>query len=424
MWENLAIVAVLGTIGHNFMPRKSISEPVFIKSRRRWKADIPASISDTGRRIRAYFKTRELAREYIAKLAPEDDDEQIATIPPALAMEADKARKILEPWNLDLVQAARIISVSLGGLQGTAAGIEKACKFYADNHAKKTASKPFGEAVAEYLDSRSDLRNSTLGSYRYTLERNLAALNPMILATITDADIESILKGKGATSKDIHLRNFRAFWRWACKAPRRWADPEVIEGLEPARISKDSDITILNHEEAKSLLRAAEKECASAAAAFAIALFAGVRMAELARLTWGDVKDDYIEIGKSISKKSARRFIPYAEPLKSWLTSYSGDSSPDSLIVPANWREVSKNVRRRAGWKVVTRYLKNPPKPTRGIWPSNALRHTCASIHVAIGTQLETLIFQFGHTGTQETLKRHYARRMTREDAEKILSIL
>lgn len=406
------------------MPRKSISKPKFIESRNRWKADVPASISNTGKRIRAYFETRELARAYIEKLIPGEGADSSAVIPPALAMEADKARQILDRWKLDLVQAARIVSGAQEILDGTSATIEKACKFFANHHAKKTASCPFGDAVATYMDARIDLKESTLKSYSYTLEKVLSPLNPMILATITVSELDGILKDIAPTSRAVHLRNLKAFWRWASKGPRRWADYEVVTELEPARTSNDADISILNSEECESLLRAAEKESHGAAAAFAIALFAGVRMGELERLTWGDVKEDHIEIGKAISKKNARRFIPFSEPLESWLATYAVDTTPDSPIVPSNWKEVSKNVRRRAGWNVVARCLKDPVKPTRGRWPANAMRHTCASIHVAIGTSLDTLIFQFGHTGTHELLKRHYARRMTRKDAEIILSII
>src|SRR6478672_1020575 len=127
----IAFLAILGTLGHFHtpnMPRKTIAEPVFVESRKRWKVDVPASLSDSGIRIRAFFKTRNLARDYAEKITGDQDADPAAIIPPSLAMEADKARAILEPCNLDLVQAARTIKESLALLEGTGGTIKEACR--------------------------------------------------------------------------------------------------------------------------------------------------------------------------------------------------------------------------------------------------------------------------------------------------------
>lgn len=405
------------------MPRKSISEPVWVASRKRWKADVPASLSDTGERARAFFKTRNEARAYIETVTPNDQTEPSAIIPPKLAVEADKARSILEPTNLDLVQAARIVTVATRILEGTGGTIEEACRLYASSHADRTASLPFGDAVRSYLDSRGDLRDSTLGSYRYTLERSFAPLHERNLAEIATGDLEGILEAKGNTARAMHCRNLGAFWRWASKAPRRWANVETVEALEAPRTSNDADILILKPAEVKALLEAAEKESPSAALAYAIAVFAGVRMAELERLSWKDIGEDHIEIGKAIAKTHARRLIPICPTLRAWIEEYRVKDAGEELIVPPNWKEVSKSVRRNAGWNVVARLLKDPPTATRGAWPANSPRHTCASVLVALGTPLETLIFAFGHSGGHELLKRHYVARLTRKDAVTIRRI-
>ena len=403
------------------MPRKTIAEPVWIETRKRWKVDVPATLSASGERMRAFFKTRTLARDYIEKLAGDQEGDPAAIIPPALAMEADKARAILEPCKLDLVQAARIVKESLAILQGTNGTINEACTLYANSHAKLTASVHFKDAVAGYLDSRSDLRETTLSSYRYTLEKAFKTLNDQTLAEIATGDLEDILAGKGATASAMHRRNLGAFWRWASKQPRRWAQIETFEALEIPRSSNDADILILKPAEVKALLQAAEIEGKAAAAAFAIAIFGGVRMAELERLTWADVGQDHIEIGKAVSKKHSRRLVPICPTLCAWMDECRGDFQDEDLIVPPNWKDVSKSVRRRAGWDVAARLIKNPPKATRGPWPANAPRHTCASVLVAMGTPLETLVFQFGHSGGHDLLRKHYVSRLTKKDALAIL---
>jgi integrase len=402
------------------MAAKKKIEPVLDPIRNRWKIDVPASVAADGKRYKAWFKTRDLAREHLAGIngtaAP------TSAIAPGLAAEADKARGILEPFALDLVQAAREVAAALEAL-GDAGNILEAARAYRLTHNARHASKPLGEAAAIYLDARTDLRDSTQKSYRYTLEKALAPLAKMTLADIETSDLEAILAPKAATARAMHKRNLRTFWKWASIAPRQWASMDTVDALEAIRVSSDADIQILSAGDVKALLHAAEAEGTGAAAAYAIAVFGGVRMAELGKLTWGDIGGEYIEIGKAVAKKHARRLVPICPTLKAWMDTNRGDSMDTAPIVPPNWTDISKSVRRRAGWDVAARLLKNPPKPTRGAWPANGCRHTCASVQVAIGTPLDDLTFKFGHSGGHDLLRRHYVSRLTKKDALAILAI-
>ena len=411
------------------MPKKSVSDPVFDTSRNRWKVTIPASMAPDNKRVRSWHATRAAGRKYIDNLTR--PDEPAAVIAPALAMKASEASDILKAWNLDLVQAARDHSAALEALGDTGSLLEAAKAFRA-THDARAVSKPLGKAVALYLDSRADLRDSTLKSYKYTLEKCLVPIHEKTMADIRTADLEPILAPKAATARAMHRRNLRVFWKWASMSPRKWATMETVDALEAIRQSNDSDIAILSPGDVKALMHAAEAEGVAAAAAYAIAIFGGVRMAELARLTWGAVGDDNIEIGKSVAKKHSRRLIPICPTLHAWIDATRRNASKESLIVPPNWVDVSKSVRRRAGWNVVARLLddeiaagrlKPLPKATRSSWPANACRHTCASVQVAIGTPLEELTFKFGHSGGHDLLRRHYVSRLTKKDALAILSI-
>jgi integrase len=402
------------------VPQKTPSPPVFDKTRNRWKATIPAGLTPDNKRVRSWHPTREAARAYLDSVTRTESP--AATISPTLAGEADKARGILEPWKLDLVEAAREVAAALDVLGGTGSILE-AARAFRTAHDSRTASKPLGEAVALYLDSRSDLRAATQKSYRYTLEKACAPLHATMMAEIETSALEAILSPRAATARAMHKRNLRIFWKWASSQPRQWATMATVDAIEAIRISSDSDIQILSVAGVKALLHSAEAESPAAAAAYAIAIFGGVRMAELGKLTWGDIGADHIEIGRSIAKKHSRRLIPVCETLKAWMEATRGDATENTLIVPPNWIDISKSVRRRAGWNVVARLLDNPPKPTRGDWPANVCRHTCASVQVAIGTPLDDLTFKFGHSGGHDLLRRHYVSRLTKKDALAILAI-
>jgi hypothetical protein len=100
--------------------------------------------------------------------------------------------------------------------------------------------------------------------------------------------------------------------------------------------------------------------------------------------------------------------------------------------MPQNCPGVAKQVQRRAGWDVAARLLnqqvragkiQRPPKITRGKWPANGCRHTCASVQVAIGTPFDDPTFKFGHSGGHDLLRAHYVSRLIKKDAIAILSI-
>ena len=420
--------AVPVTFGHTPMPRKTIAEPVFDKQRNRWRVSIPESLSPDGKRVRSWHLTRTAARSYIGSIVGGDDP--AAVIPPMLAMKADEARAILDPFGLDLVQAAHEVAGALKVLAG-AGTILQAAEAFRATHDSRHASSLLRDAVAIYLKSREDLRDSTRTSYKYTLEKILEPLHGKMMADIVTADFETVLKGKGPTARAMHRRNLGAFWKWASAPPRSWATMDAVAAIEAPRVSNDADIETLSPDDVMALLKAAEAEGPGAAAAYAIAVFGGVRMAELEKLKWGDVGDEYIEIGRAVAKKHSRRLVPICPTLKAWLEATRGESDKASPIVPANWTDVSKSVRRRAGWDVAARLLndqvnagklKQIPEPTRGKWPANACRHTCASVQVAIGTPLEELTFKFGHSGGHDLLRRHYVSRLSKKDAISILS--
>ena len=403
------------------MRKKRQIEPIFDESRKRWKLDVPASASDTGKRFRAWFESRQAARDFIG----ESTTEAAATIPPSLAMDADTARQRIEAAGLDMTLAEIVAAYiqAKDALNGSGTLLE-AAEAFSKTHTARTSSKPLGEAVTAFLAFKEGtLRDATRKSYVYTLQSVMAPLDARNLAGITVDDLVGILGEKKPTARAMHVRNLRVFWAWASKEPRTWASMATVNALEFRKDAGEGEIEIFRPEEVKALLKAAEGYSLNAAVSFALSIFAGVRQAELEKLTWADIHDDHVEIGASIAKKGKRRMIPIAATLRAWLDAYTpANADKADFIVGANWREVSKAVRRLAGWAVVARILEEQPKATRGAWPANAPRHTCASVLVATGEPLETLIFAFGHSGGHDLLRRHYVSRLTKKDALAILS--
>lgn len=372
-----------------------------------WCINVPASITATGKREQHFFKTRDLAKAHAAKLREKffEDGAKSNAITPTLAEDATAAAAVLEPWGASLLAAAR---------------------FFASAKETENASKPLADATAAWLVSCEGLRDRTIAGYKQTCKRLEAALADKLLAVITAEELQAALGIVGATGAAAanHYRNGRAFWKWS--ASRGWCKAAVFNKVEVPRVNKDGEIEILTPDEAATLLALAETHFPQAAASYALQLFAGIRAEEITRMEAKHVSGDGIDLPASVTKKGRRRHITPNPTLAAWLEKHPFTPCP-------NWRRVDMACRRLAGWaveselladKVASGELEAMPKPHRGLWPQNCLRHSHASYAIASGVPLEALLFEFGHTGTANVLRQHYVGRASKKQALKFFSIM
>jgi integrase len=173
----------------------------------------------------------------------------------------------------------------------------------------------------------------------------------------------------------------------------------------------------------------AEKHFPETVIPFAVALFTGMRQAEVKRLEPEDFTKDGINVpAENDRKNNRRRFIGIPAPLTVWLREYPIKDS----VIPANWDRKYDAVRRLAGWRVWSDLVpslhcnpKMPESPPEDApeWPTNALRHTAATVALLTGKTLQDLIFEHGHTEGEEMLKRHYIGAMSKAEAARIWAI-
>jgi integrase len=271
------------------------------------------------------------------------------------------------------------------------------------------------------------LRQKTQQGYKHTAKRLKAALGTRLLATLTGEDLQTALAPAGtpATAAAGHLRTGKAFWRWC--AEKGWCDATTFNAVKlPKSTVETGEIAILAPAEVETLLRVAEEHFPQTVPLFALQLFAGIRAEEIVRMEEKHVTADGIDLPASVTKKGRRRHITQSATLVAWLEKYPFKPCP-------NWRETSAAVRRLAGWDVVSVILNERvrvktrgelPKPTLGRWPQNALRHSHASYAVASGVALETLLFEFGHTGNASVLRGHYVGKASKKQALEFFAIM
>jgi len=382
------------------MPRKPSFK--FTKTTSGWKVEIPERLSPTGKRQRVFFATRDEAKDYAADLRAdyEDHGTKVSVIAPSLADEAQRATDLLKPYGLSLLEAARM-AVATKTAELSSCVVE--------------------EALDAFLKSKAGRSDAHTKAYGYMKRDLLDSFPGRMMSSITAAELLEHTEEAAPTPSGFNalVRLIGAFWRWCAKHPRDWCEGKRVEVLEHKETTRE-EIGVLTAAQCMKLLNAAIKHYPDCVPGFAISLFTGMRKAELARLQKGDVSSAGINLPAASTKTGRRRFIQMPAALAAWLKAYPLGAT----VLPANWHKKEKAVRRLAGWKVWSD-LVDPAKPADDLpdWPHNALRHTHASVHVALGKPLESLTFEFGHSGGTQVLKSNYVGVMPKAEATKIMKI-
>jgi integrase len=199
-----------------------------------------------------------------------------------------------------------------------------------------------------------------------------------------------------------------------------------LESPKGTKGTKGTEIEILTVEEARALLQTAQDHFPRAVASYALQLFAGIRVEEITRLEENNVTVEGIELIAAVTKKGRRRHITPCPTLAAWLTAFPFTPCP-------NWKRIDVACRRMAGWQLESATLmemerrgtvETIPKITRGEWKQKCLRHSHASYSVAAGVPLESLLFEFGHSGTPAMLRQHYVGVASKKQAIEFFEIL
>ena len=361
---------------------------------------IPPKYSISGTRERHFYRTKKLALTAAAdaKKKVEEFGNQARAIAPSLAEQATAAEALLKPHGIGLLQAVEMVVRTLE---------------------EEKASRSVADAVAAFrTNGESGWSDRRATAYRLCGDKLVKVFGGRKIATIKSTEIEVHLEETcgGAATFNHTLGLVKAIWNWCAKPPRKWTTTDAVSCLDPKR-EFGAEIGVLDAKQVRKLMTTAETHFPDCVPAFAICLFTGMRQAELERLQVSDITLEGITVPAVSSKTKRRRFIQMPAPLAVWLASYPITDS----VTPTNWTRKEKAVRAKAGWKVWSDLL-DPPEPseTAPEWPQNALRHTAASVALALGKPIESLIFEHGHSGGTALLRRHYIGRMPRQEAEDI----
>ena len=319
------------------------------------------------------------------------------TMTDAQRVDALKALSLLAPYGATLAQAAEAFAERAALLSRTVS--------FAELREELLLAKKADKVSSRYL---SDLKTR--------LTRAGESFDEMPVATIEPRELDDWLRELELSP--MSRVNYRKVLRTAFEFA-------VIRGYARENpVAKTSEVKttpstpgILNANELAALLGAAPPEILPW---LAISAFAGVRDAEVGRLTWDrvDLANGYIRIDASIAKTSSRRLVPILDNLRAWLAPHAkktGAVRPDPQISYPLFREA-----RRTAFEVLKRA--DTAAPNLQEWPHNALRHSFASYRMASVDSAAQVAEECGHS--VQILKKHYRELVTKKEAEGWFGVL
>jgi integrase len=363
-------------------PRK-----VVIRGRTLWQVNLGSEIREGKRkRLRRTFASKAEALTFAQLKIIERNNHGAAGIsmPERLRGEAVEAARLLEPYRVSVLDAARE---------------------YVRRRELVTKSQTVAKALESFLAAKADdnMRARYLEDLRIRLSRFAQAFSERKVADISSAEIDQWLRGlhQAPLSRNtVHLR-LHTFFEYA--RIRGWVEANPLKDVARAKVVQGSP-GILSVDQTARLL---ERAGADTLPYWAIGVFCGLRSAELERLEWRDVRfeEGLVEVPTAKSKTASRRFVTIQPNLMQWLAPYRGRQG---LVCPNNLYARLVADRKAAG---IAR------------WPANASRHSFASYHLAYFRNVKELALEMGHTRSEVTF-RHYRELVTRFEAERFWRIV
>ncbi len=288
-------------------------------------------------------------------------------------------------------------------LEAYGKGIGDAVAFYLDHLRATRTSKPVSEVVAELLTlkEKKGKRERYQRDVSMKLGRFCQTFGERMIAELDAPEIEHWLDSLnvGAVSWNNERRYLNLLWNFAIS--KSWATANVIAKIDCVDVEETSP-EILTIQQTRALLNAADD---AMLAYYAIALFGGVRDAEIKRLDWRSVNllTGYVTIESDVSKTKRKRLVPITPNMKAWLLPVAKSHGP---VAPENVDELKKQTFKRAG---ITE------------WPQDGTRHSFGTYEMARTKDIGHVSEVMGNS--PGVVKKHYQKAVPFEQGDEFFAI-
>jgi len=338
-----------------------------------------------GKRKRVNFATKQEAQTYAedCRIARANEGMAAFALPMDVRLDAAKANQILAPHKVTILEAAK----------------------HYQKHVLAYKTAPLVNVIVErYIADceNRNLRPRTIGDLKHRLNSFAVDFGNSRFSEITLDELKEWVQDDewGMRTRINYLTKISQLYGYSLR--RKWVDSNLTEAIDRPAVD-DTQPEIFSVEQAELLLTHADEF--DLLPYIALGLFAGLRSAEMGRLDGSSIKFDerIISIGADVAKKRAQRNADMQDALLAWLEPCKDKLKKGGPIVDQHkFRQNKELLLEAAGIES---------------WPSNGLRHSFASYHLAKFCNSDNTSYQMGHRST-ELVHRFYKALVSKADAE------
>ena len=360
----------------------------------------------TGKRVYEPYSTEAEAVEAANKLAKQLSQRDVigASMTREQSIEFASAVQSLQPLGLTLSAAVAAIVEAVKQV-GDLATVGAAIHFYKTKHTP-IVEKKVSEVVADMLAEKKarNAKDRYIEDLTYRLEKFADAFQSNI-SDVSAVQIQEWLDGQklSAQSYQNNRRVVNTLFNFAMDKKRRFVRENPVEDVDELDIA-EREPEIFSPDEARSLMANTAEDFLPC---LAIGLFAGVRSAEIQRLTWDkiDFKERHIILKAGVAKTGARRIVPMHDNLFEWLAPYADKKGK-------LWEFTDDAFDKR---------LAVTAKAAGIEWKHNGPRHSFISYAFA-ATDDEAKVASWSGN-SPKMIQKHYRKLVTKAEAQKYFAI-
>ena len=408
-----AVTAVPGANGHAILSEPTVkiydSYQIAYYEAGRWRS-VRASTLE-----KAKIKGRLIAR----RLA--ENGSEVADLSQAERRIYVQAKKILQPCNLEVDSAARLVAELLRRLDG--ASLPQAVDFFNAHGRHTIPAATTAQVYASYLDH---LQRRGVGAHHLRdVKRFIRAFVETFPIQINAVQIHMIDEwlaalGGHARNKNNARDKIISFFNFAvekaylpegmphvAKATTAFSDPRPVITTEEEAVASAQPKEVYLPEEMAKLLAVAEPDVR---VTLELKAFSGLRTEELVRLWWVLISEDtgYINVTEAVAKLK-QRAVPIFDNLKRRLAAYPQNEKRDRVSKRWNNANSLYHVWKRTANQAGLPYRKN------------AFRHSYISYRLAETKDINLVAHESGNS--PEMIRNHYLDLVTPEQAKAWFSL-
>lgn len=355
-----------------------------------WRINIPAGLSDSGKRERRFFGTKSEAQTF-----------------------ADQQKARIQNFGVSetgLTAGQREAAASAFRLLGDVSPqrLVDLVEQHLAREKARTASISFQQLEVEFTNSKKKRSAAYTRQIRQAFTK-LSAFAETKVSDIQAKEIDAALKGLAETNRNLLLRVLRAAFNYAVR--KQWVVKNPVISLDFTS-ERHGEVEVLSNRQTAKLLVSAKRTDPELLPYTLFGIFAGVRPEELLRMRWDHVKMEeyHIVLPAEVTKTGRRRVVEMEPALSDWLHWYiSQRGTPTGVITPKrSLRKRLRALRLKAGIST---------------WVQDVMRHTYASNWLATHGDINRLLLNLGHY-SPKMLWEHYHKAVLRKDAEQFWALV